>query len=39
VNAGGKWEVEMFKSKTPEKEKDMAANVAEVVAGTVQQQH
>jgi cytoskeletal protein CcmA (bactofilin family) len=39
VNAGGKWEVEMFKSKTLEKEKDTAANVTEVVASTVQQQH
>jgi cytoskeletal protein CcmA (bactofilin family) len=39
VNAGGKWEVDMFKSKTPEKEKDTTANVAEVVASTVQQQH
>jgi cytoskeletal protein CcmA (bactofilin family) len=29
----------MFKSKTPEKEKDTTANVAEVVASTVQQQH
>ena len=29
----------MFKSKAPEKEKDAAANVAEVVASTVQQQH
>jgi cytoskeletal protein CcmA (bactofilin family) len=39
VNAGGKWEVEMFKSKTPEKEKDTAANVAEVAASAVQQKH
>jgi cytoskeletal protein CcmA (bactofilin family) len=39
VNAGGKWEVEMFKSKTLEKEKDTAAKVTEVVASTVQQQH
>jgi len=29
----------MFKSKAPEKEKDAATNVAEVVAKTVQQQH
>jgi cytoskeletal protein CcmA (bactofilin family) len=39
VNAGGKWEVEMFKSKTLKKEKDTAAKVTEVVASTVQQQH
>jgi cytoskeletal protein CcmA (bactofilin family) len=31
-------EVEMFKSKVPEKEKDVAANVAEVAGTTVQQQ-
>ena len=29
----------MFKSKVPEKEKDVAANVAEVAGTTVQQQH
>jgi hypothetical protein len=29
----------MFKSKAPEKEKDAAANVIEVEARTVQQQH
>src|SRR4030095_1204914 len=39
VNAGGKGRWEMFKSKAPEKEKDAATNVAEVVAKTVQQQH
>jgi cytoskeletal protein CcmA (bactofilin family) len=39
VNAGRKWEVEMFKSKTPEKEKDTAANVAEVAGIAMQQQH
>jgi cytoskeletal protein CcmA (bactofilin family) len=32
-------EVEMFKSKAPEKIKDAAANVAEVAASTVQQLH
>jgi cytoskeletal protein CcmA (bactofilin family) len=31
--------VEMFKSKAPEKEKDAAANVAEVLGRTAQQQH
>jgi cytoskeletal protein CcmA (bactofilin family) len=39
VNAGGKLEEEMFKSKTPEKEKEAAANVAEVTGTAVQQQH
>src|SRR5947209_9147507 len=32
-------EVGMFKSKAPEKDKDVAANAAEVVGRTVQQQH
>jgi cytoskeletal protein CcmA (bactofilin family) len=32
-------EVEMFKSKAAEKEKDVAANVTEVAGTTVQQQH
>ena len=32
-------EVEMFKSKAPEKQKDLEANVAEVAAERVQEQH
>src|SRR5260370_23452578 len=34
-----KTEVDMFKSKAPQKDKDAAANAAEVVGRTVQQQH
>jgi len=39
VNAGGKTEMDMFKSKAPEKEKDTAAHAAEAVERALQQQH
>jgi cytoskeletal protein CcmA (bactofilin family) len=35
----GKTEIDMFKSKVPEKDQNAAANVAEVVGSTMQQQH
>jgi cytoskeletal protein CcmA (bactofilin family) len=36
VNADGKWEVEMFKSKAPEKDQSTATSLEEVVARAVQ---
>jgi cytoskeletal protein CcmA (bactofilin family) len=38
VNAGGKREVDMFKSKAPEKDQSETANLEEVMARAVQQQ-
>jgi cytoskeletal protein CcmA (bactofilin family) len=39
VKCREKTEIDMFKSKVPEKDQNAAANVAEVVGSTVQQQH